>query len=152
MYQGKPRKNVCILCTLHTGVGTFSGVKAVKAGINVRILFKKHQQMESPEESPAAAVRAEGRTHGGERGRGSRHKVGSSGNNQRRRQCRSERAANGTKRRTLEMPHGTCAGRARGDLTVTSDHNGSFFFFFFFFCITAAHFQVFRLLFFNLNY
>ena len=28
MYQGKPRKNVCILSTVHTGVGTFSGAKA----------------------------------------------------------------------------------------------------------------------------
>ena len=50
------------------------------AGINARILFKEQQQQESPEESPAAAGRgAEGRIHGGERGRGSRHKVGSSG-------------------------------------------------------------------------
>ncbi|XP_073345276.1 uncharacterized protein [Pagrus major] len=28
VYQGKPRKNVCILSTVHTGVGTFSGAKA----------------------------------------------------------------------------------------------------------------------------
>ncbi|XP_036951566.1 activating transcription factor 7-interacting protein 1 isoform X2 [Acanthopagrus latus] len=28
VYQGKPRKNVCILSTMHTGVGTFSGAKA----------------------------------------------------------------------------------------------------------------------------
>ena len=35
------------------------------AGINVRILFKEHQQQENPEESPAAADRrAEGRTVG----------------------------------------------------------------------------------------
>ena len=54
------------------------------AGINARILFKEHQQQESPEESPAAAGRgAEGRIHGGERGRGSRHKVCSSGSNHR---------------------------------------------------------------------
>ena len=52
------------------------------AGINVHILLKEQQQQESPEESPAAAGRgAEGRIHGGERGCGSRHKVGSSGNN-----------------------------------------------------------------------
>ena len=52
------------------------------AGINPCILFK--EQQESPEESPAAAARgAEGRIHGGERGRGSRPKVGSSGRNHR---------------------------------------------------------------------
>ena len=52
------------------------------AGINAPILFKEHQQQESPEESPAAAGRGtEGRIHGGESGRGSRHKVGSSGSN-----------------------------------------------------------------------
>ena len=28
MYQGKPRKDVCIPSTVHTGVGTFSGAKA----------------------------------------------------------------------------------------------------------------------------
>ena len=28
VYQGKPRKNVCILSTVHTGVGTFSWAKA----------------------------------------------------------------------------------------------------------------------------
>ena len=28
VYQGKLRKNVCILSTMHTGVGTFSGAKA----------------------------------------------------------------------------------------------------------------------------
>ena len=28
VYQGKPRKNVCILSTVHTGVGIFSGAKA----------------------------------------------------------------------------------------------------------------------------
>ena len=28
VYQGKPRKNVCILSTVHTAVGTFSGAKA----------------------------------------------------------------------------------------------------------------------------
>ena len=51
-------------------------------GINAHILFKEHQQQESPEESPAAAGRgAEGRIHGGESGRDSRHKVGSSGSN-----------------------------------------------------------------------
>ena len=50
------------------------------AGINARILFTEHWQQESSEESPAAAGReAEGRIHGGERSRGSRHKVGSSG-------------------------------------------------------------------------
>ena len=27
VYQGKQRKNVCILSTVHTGVGTFSGAK-----------------------------------------------------------------------------------------------------------------------------
>ena len=54
------------------------------AGINVRILFMEQQQQESLEESPAAAGRgAEGRIHGGENGRGSRHKVGSSGTNHR---------------------------------------------------------------------
>ena len=52
------------------------------AGINARILFKEHQQQESPEESTAAAGwGAEGRIHGGESG--SRHKVGSSGSNHR---------------------------------------------------------------------
>ena len=28
MYQGKPRKNVCILGTVYAGVDTFSGAKA----------------------------------------------------------------------------------------------------------------------------
>ena len=28
VHQGKPRKNVCILSTVHTGVGTFSGAKS----------------------------------------------------------------------------------------------------------------------------
>ena len=28
VYQGKPRRNVCILSTMHTDVGTFSGAKA----------------------------------------------------------------------------------------------------------------------------
>ena len=28
MYQGKPRKNVCILSTVYAGVDTFSGAKA----------------------------------------------------------------------------------------------------------------------------
>ena len=54
------------------------------AVINARMLFKEHQQQESPEERPAAAGRgAESRTHGGESGRGSRHKVGSSRSNHR---------------------------------------------------------------------
>ena len=56
-------------------MGTFSGAKAKPesvnilldlSGINARILFKEHQQQESPEESPAAAGRgAEGRIHEG---------------------------------------------------------------------------------------
>ena len=33
VYQGKPRKNVCILSTVHTGVGTFSGVKAKQESV-----------------------------------------------------------------------------------------------------------------------
>ena len=114
VYQRKQKKNVCILSTMHIGVGTFSWAKAkpesviyysntksdediadwmaraysVKgsmrswpvavlyntldlAGINARILFKEHQQQESPEESPAAAGRGvESRIHGGESGRG----------------------------------------------------------------------------------
>ena len=28
VYQGKPRKNVCNLSTVHKGLGSFSGVKA----------------------------------------------------------------------------------------------------------------------------
>ena len=47
----------------------------------------------------------------------------------RRRQCRSERAANRTKRRTLYKPVcGNCE-ESGGNLTVTSDHNGSLFVF-----------------------
>ena len=61
------------------------------AGINARILFKEHQQQESPEESPAAAGRgAEGRMHRGESGH-SRHKVGSSGSHH----CSSRRHGHG---------------------------------------------------------
>ena len=102
-------KNVFVLSTVHTGVGTFSVAKAKPesvmyynntkygedvpdqmrrrtpskaerwpvavfynilnlAGISVRILFKEHQQQESPEESPAAAGRgAECRIHKGEK-------------------------------------------------------------------------------------
>ena len=53
-------------------------------GINACILFKEHQQQESLEESPAAVGRgSEGRIHGGESGRDSRHKVGSSRTNHR---------------------------------------------------------------------
>ena len=52
--------------------------------INAHMLFKEHQQQKSPQESPPAAGRgAECRMHGGESGRGSRHKVGSSGGNHR---------------------------------------------------------------------
>ena len=59
------------------------------AGINARILFKEHQQQESPEESPAATGRgAEGRIQLTRTWR----------------QCQSERATNRTRRRTLEMP------------------------------------------------
>ena len=62
------------------------------AGTNVSILFKKHQQQESPEESPAVAGRgAEGRIYGGESDCGSRHKVGSSGGNH----CSSSRHGDG---------------------------------------------------------
>ena len=49
------------------------------AGINARILFKEHQQQESPEESPAAAGRgAEGRIHG----RGNRPRQSAQGGQQ----------------------------------------------------------------------
>ena len=50
------------------------------AGINARILFKGHQQQESPEESPAAAADADMEA------------------------VPVQRAANRTKPRTLEMP------------------------------------------------
>ena len=46
------------------------------------LLQRVRQQQKNPEESPAAAGRgAEGRIHGGERGRGNQHKVGSSRSN-----------------------------------------------------------------------
>ena len=73
-----------VLCQKRYGnwpVAVFCNILGL-AGINARILFKEHQQQESPEQSPAAAVRgAEGRIQGGEIGRGSRHWVGSSGTN-----------------------------------------------------------------------
>ena len=73
------------------------------AGINFCILFKEHQQQESLEESPAAAGRgAEGRIHEGESGRGSRHKVGSSGGNHRSSSRHGDRGSAGPKKLQTE--------------------------------------------------
>ena len=108
------------------------------AGTNAHILFKEHQQQESSEESPAAAGRgAESRIYGGESGRGSRHRVGSSGSNHRSSRHRDGGGA-GPKELQTEPNHGhfKCHKPVCGDCeesggnlqTVTCDQNGFFLF------------------------
>ena len=50
VYQGKPRKNVCILSTVHTGVGSFSGAKAKPESViysnNMKYSMDELDQME----------------------------------------------------------------------------------------------------------
>ena len=132
VYQGKPWKNVCILSSVHTAVGTFSGHLQWGEGKTRVFDVQQHQVRcgpgpdaraysvkggaedgrwrssitsswtwlgsmhasypRSPEESPAAAGRgAEGRIHGGELPKELQMEL-------------QKRAANRTKRRTLEMP------------------------------------------------
>ena len=122
VYQVKQRKNVSILGTVHTGVGTFSGVKAKPesvmynntntawmsrtrcegvlrqrrygrwpvavfcnildlAGINAHINSRSTSSRRARRKVLQQLAGAEGRIHGGESGRGSRHKVGWSRNN-----------------------------------------------------------------------
>ena len=119
VYQGKPRKNICIVSTVHTAVGTFSGAKAkpeslmcynnTEYGVDVPDrMARPYSVTDSTEDgqwrssitsstwldqcphliqgAPAAGEpggkscsswqRSWGQRHGGERGRGSRHKVG----------------------------------------------------------------------------
>ena len=124
------------------------------AGINAPILFKEHQQKESPEESPAAADRgAEDRIHRGK----SRHKVCSSGSNHRssRRQrtggCAGPKEVqtepNARHLKCHKFVCGHCARRAEVICRLRRVITTALCF-----CFRAARFQLFRLLLFNIYY
>ena len=70
VYQGKPRKNICILSIVHTGVGTFSGAKTKQSMQQLA----EELRAECMEEKSGREVGSSGTNHRSS----SRHRTGGS--------------------------------------------------------------------------